>query len=321
MSVKGYLDSTELIKSIKRRGMVPTSQNTFQDTDFLALANEEMDIGVVPDILTTHEDYFLTSEEVLLTSSPDGIYDIPYRAIGNKLRDLAFKDTSGNIYEMSRIPVDNISDYQASWIETRVHKYYVKSNQIYLLPNLTYNMGGSLIFFFYLRPNHLVPVNEVGVIKSITPVVGGTEIVLNNWPSNFDLATSTVFDFIQVQTPFKSLDYDVSVISKNSGTKVLKFATADIPNKMEIGDHVALKGETCIPQLPQELHPVIAQRAAMRCLEAFKDTEGMAIAEKKLTEMEKNTDELINNRVEGSPLKIINRNSFIRIGRRRRRNY
>jgi hypothetical protein len=94
--VSFYYTSDELIKSIKLRASIPTSQNRFKNEDFLRFANEELSIALTTSIMKNHEDYFLYSEDVALTPSIRR-YQIPYRAIGNKLRDVSFVDSQGNV--------------------------------------------------------------------------------------------------------------------------------------------------------------------------------------------------------------------------------
>ena len=74
-------------------------------------------------------------------------------------------------------------------------------------------------------------------------------------------------------------------------------------------DLVTLAGETIIPQIPDELHSMLAQRVACRCLEALGDQQGLQAANLKLAEMEAKSATLINDRIESSPQKIVNRNS------------
>lgn len=93
---------------------------------------------------------------------------------------------------------------------------------------------------------------------------------------------------------------------------VLQPGTITIPEKLIVGDVIALPEETIIPQIPVELHSMLAQRAAMRCLEALGDSQGLQNAAAKLADMENKTGMLIDNRVESSPKKIRPRHTPIR---------
>lgn len=88
--------------------------------------------------------------------------------------------------------------------------------------------------------------------------------------------------------------------------------TITIPKKLNIDDVIALPEQTIIPQIPIELHAMLAQRCAMRCLEALNDISGLQAAQLKLQDMESKTAALINNRVESAPFKIVPRHSAIK---------
>jgi hypothetical protein len=305
--------SDTLINSIKIRAQVPTNQSTFRTDDFLQLANEEMVIGVVPSILSLHEDHYLTEDTIELEDGKSN-YAIPYRAIGNKVRDVKYQDNAGNIYELVRIDIESIVDYSNSSVSTMtgIRHYYLKGNEIILYPNLSGTATGSLLMSYYLRPNKLVKESRAGLITNIDRSSG--IITIDDMPDNF--STSVDYDFVMARSPHKVIDFDISASSVSSGAGTLTFALADIPDELVVGDYVMQAGEAIIPQLPTELHMVLAQRVACRCLEALGDTQGLANANTKLQEMEYKTGIIIDNRVEGSPQKVVNRTSFLRRSRR-----
>jgi hypothetical protein len=310
-----YLTSDSLIASIKRRAMLPTSNSTFQDDDFLAMANEEMNIGMVPSIIQMQQDYLLTTEVVPLTTNQSR-YKIPSRAIGNKLYDVMYKDTNGNFMEMTRIEKADLPAYNGPYTIGYARMFYVENGDIVIFPDVTGTPTGSLEMSFYIRPNQLVAESRVGVISAINTSTG--EITLENLPSVFNLSES--YDFIEVTSPHVLLSYDLVPTSINTTTKTITFNPAQLPDDLEVGDHIALANESMIPQIPSDLHVVLAHRVATRCLEALGDTQGLQNANAKLVEMESKSNTLINNRVSSAPQKIINRSSVLRdsIARRRR---
>ena len=72
-----YMDTTELLASIKRRANIPDNQNTYTNADLLAMANEELIAHVVPFFMGLHEDHLLFEEDVALVASQSD-YKIPY---------------------------------------------------------------------------------------------------------------------------------------------------------------------------------------------------------------------------------------------------
>lgn len=309
MATKSYMNSADLIRSAKSRALIPTAQSTFTDDDFLAFGNEEMSIGLVPDILINHEDYLMYTELIPLTANVTK-YDIPYRAIGNKLREVQYQDNAGNTYPMTRIGVADIPYYNLS-TNNNAYAFYVENNEICIVPqNLTPPYGSCLRMTYYMRPNQLVTLDQVAVVSSVDRTTGIVQLV--NLPIAFNV--SQKLDLIKVQSPNKTLDYDITPLAINSTSKTITFDLNDIPDALEAGDNIALAEQCCIPQVPSDLHVMLAHRIAMRCLDALGDTEGLQNAAAKLGEMKAGSNVLIDNRVEDAPRKVVNRNGFLRGG-------
>lgn len=317
-----YLTSDTLIESIKRRASIPSNQVTFLDADFLAFANEEMMVGLVPSILSVHEEYFVWSEEVPLVSGVSQ-YAIPYRAIGQKLRDVFYKDSNGNLFEMTRISPDNKSFFQGSQVISQLTTYYIQGNNIVMTPDVGTSATGSLVLTYYLRPSELVAESRVGIISSITVGASTTDFVVSSAGIPPSLTTSVYCDFYQARPGHKMRVFDILPSAVNTSTRTITFTNTDLPsgaNAIVVGDHLSLASECMIPMIPTELHSVLAQRVAARCVESMGDQAGLQAINLKLAEMENKTQSLIDNRVEGSPIKLVNYRNILRtskIGRRR----
>jgi hypothetical protein len=307
-----YFTSTDLLASIKRRASVPSSQNLFTDEDLLAFANEEIDIGLVPSIMRLHEDYLLYIQNVPFISGVRS-YELPERAIGNKLRDVYFKTSDNNRVETTRINVEDISNYNGTYYNNRMFTYYLLNNTLEMLPNQTPG-NGTLEFYYYIRPNRLVKTDRTAEIRSIDRTTG--VITLKTVPTVF--STTELFDLVSSKSPHKTLLIDMPILNMNTTLKTVTVDPTLIPTTLRVGDFLNLAKETSIPQVPSDLHAILAHRVAMRCLEAMGDNEGLSIANAKLQEMEDRTGNLIDNRVEGSPQKVINRNGILRNGLLRR---
>ena len=310
-TVKAGLTTTALLKSIKRRAMIPDNQSTFSDQDLIDLMNEEMMIGLVPSVLQMKDEYFLFKEIVSLVNNKSN-YPVPERSLGSKLREVCFRDLQGNEYEMTQIAVDDRYDYLANVVEfSSFRRFYMSGSDLVLFPNVGPNVTGYLSFYYYMRPNSLVKDNEVATITAMDKVNG--TITVSSIPSAFN--TSLKFDMIRAKSPHNILSIDVDFTNINSTTKIITLAAADIPYDLEVGDFLAIAGQTCVPNVPTELHMILAHRAAQRVLEAIGDTQGLANAAAKLQEMEQKTGILVDNRVEGAPRKIVSRAIMTGLGR------
>lgn len=304
-----YLDSTTLIDSVKRRINIPESQSTFTADDILAFANEELALSIVPAIMSLHEDYLLFNNDVPLQTNKSE-YVIPYRAVGNKLYDLQFIDNNHQVFPMARGTAADQPYYEGSGAVGTQYNYYVKNNRVILMPIIdgSTNPTGSLRFLYYIRPNSLVPTNQVGVITSIDTVTG--IITVSSVPDAF--STNMLFDFYKAQSPHNILSIDNQLISINGTLKTIQINPDLIPDELTVGDHISLATESCIPNIPSDLHVFLAQKVAERILEAQGDSEGLQNAKAKSAEMEIRAGTIIDNRVEESPFKVINRNGPLR---------
>ena len=301
------MTSNDLIRSLKRRAMIPTDQSTFSPDDFLEILNEEISTGILPYLLEQHEEHLVNFVELDVTESNE--YVIPYRAVGNKLRDVSYIDSSGNPYELSRVSLEEISDYSSNASYGQSGVFYLENNKI-VIPNLSAQPGAKLRMYFYLRPSSLVLLESTGKITAIA--VGATETVLtlDNFPENF--SNDIKYDIVGSESPNKLKKFDIIKVTANSVTKSVTILNADLPSDLTQGDYLCQAEESPYAQMPTELHVILAQRGAVYCLESLGDTEGLTNATRRLTMMEKGVTNLIENRVEGAPQKIKTRHSPLR---------
>jgi hypothetical protein len=433
-----YYTSEALIDSVKRRINIPTNQNTFTDTDILNFADEELALSLVPSIMSLHENYLLYEQITPLIANQNE-YLIPYRAVGNKLYDLQFKDQNHNFLPMSQTTWSDEPNYNGAYTTNLIYAYYVRNNRVGLLPTFEGLTSGqaALRFMYFIRPSALVPSANVCVITNID-LVSGT-INFSNVPTNY--STSTKVDFYQFNSPHSILNIDVLPTSVSSTTNTMTFnvgntvttlspglaidafpggyilisdtnnndqyflwfnnvwngtsfvsapipsgadtigrtgievdltgaitafqistaiaavlpspqftsafngtsliittgpgagtsvgsapwgndtfnlsyvtTPSDIPRFLVVGDHVALAEQCCIPQVPSDLHVYLAQKTAERILESQGDAQGLALAQQKSKEMEFRAGTIIDNRVDESPPKLVNRHGILRSG-------
>lgn len=311
MAIKTGMTVSELLKSIKSRMMLPEANSTFSDDDLISFANEEILIGLVPSILQMKDDY-LTAKAITSINSPQVKYALPERSLGNKLRDVAYSSDGINEYEMTQINSDE--KYSGIGMTTNtgyMRQFYMQGDSIVLYPDINSTVQGFLYFYYYMRPNTLVKEAAVATISGIDRTAG--TITVSNLPTTYLI--SSTFDFIKRNSPHSIMSkkkgipaIDIAISNIQSSAKVITLASVeDIPYELQIGDYIALAGETCIPNVPTELHVVLAQRVACRVLEAIGDTAGLANADKKLQEMEGKTGILLDDRCEGAVHKVRNR--------------
>jgi hypothetical protein len=280
--------------------------------------NEELGIHILPMVLRAHEEYYVIDEDQSLSACTIR-YKIPYRAVGNKLRDVQFIDNAGTQYEMTRVSLEDRPEYQGNYTNNQFLTFYLESDSIVLMQNQISN--GSIRSSYYLRPNELVKDERAGTITNIAVGVCTTVFTVCPFPIHF--SCTTIFDFVQGKSPNTILGFDRSICAVDSSAKTLTFCNCDLTTidlfsitpkalTFAVGDYIMKQEESIVPQLPTELQPILAQRTAIKMLEALGDVEGMKMAQNELERMEYNAMTLIDNRVEGAPQKITNRHSILK---------
>ena len=289
------LTTTGLIDKLKKRGMIPTSQQTFQNSDFLNFLDDELKHYIVPLVMSTREEYFvkITDETIGSTTS----FDVPERAIGGKLRDLK-RVSSNNVYSIPRINSDDIQRFNdISLVE---NGFYLESNLIKLLGS--FNTADELRISFFRRPNTLVLQSSCALVTSIS----GNDVTCSSMPTTWD--TDDLFDVIRGKSQFSSRGDDQSVTALDTSAKTLSFTSA--PSGIVAGDWICLAKESPIPQIPYECFPLLVLKTAAVVTRSIGDDKGAKAKEEKCTEMRDSILGLLSERVEGEPQKIVNNHNL-----------
>lgn len=293
---------TSLIASVKRRCSVPTAQSLFENTDFAALLSEEMQSVIVPLILSEQEDYFIHYKDYTIDGSTKE-FRVPDRAIGGKLKNLGFYNSAADSLDLRpRLSIEDYGNRRGNFIHD-LTGYYLQDNKIVFNPAPT-NSGDKLRVYYYRRPSNLVQISEAGKITAIDTTA--KQVTINTLQTGW--GTSNTFDLIRGKGMFQSLGDDLTITGIESSS-TLTF-TDDLPTDLSVGDYVALAGKSPIAQIPYEAHHLLSQLGAIKINEALGDLQGMQMAQSKYDVLVNAMLRSINNRVDGSPRKVVNRNGI-----------
>jgi len=168
-----------------------------------------------------------------------------------------------------------------------------------------------------------VALNEAAI--SVSPLFGFN--VQTTSPSLFS-TVGTKIDFLQTKPGHKTYVFDIrtkAFTTLSDGVCNIKvtytdllvplsngFGFAPLMGGYQVGDYICLAGESIIPQLPPDLHNMLAEKTAARILASLGDQAGLAIANEKIKEMEYRQGNLLDDRVDGAPQKITARHSILR---------
>lgn len=313
------LTGDKMIKSVRQRTMCPDDTSIFTDDDILDLIDEEMTSQVLDKLTKLHGENLTISVDI--PRNNNGTYTIPHRALGNKLRDVSIVQNN-NVYEMSQIGIGELPDY-SGYNQTTYQRdiFYVENNKVKIVNNqIGYD---SIRMRYMLRPNTLTKVEKAGVISAITADENAGTVVLDLSQAGKNFTSGDLYDIVGKKTPNKIRKFDLTPTdyTKLTNSASITFAYSDLEDileDLEVGDYVTIAEETPVPNIPTEMHPLLAQAAAVQILESLTDTEALQNAERRLDKIVAAVQELIDDRVELAPKKIKPRNGALQsqIGRR-----
>lgn len=289
--------TTGLLASIKRRGMLPSTSETLSNSDFLELATEELQTYVMEALLAAGEDYALDDYDISTTASTSS-YALPQRASASLIRSVLYNSGNGTYAPLQRITPERV----ASFSSTSAHPeaFVLEDDRIILVP--TPSSTGTLRLKHPRRPGKLVTTSAVATIASID--AGRTVITTSSTiPSSF--TTGLLVDVVDEKPGFGTLALESTTTATTSGTTIT--LTTALSSTVTAGDYVCLAGESPVPQIPVELHPLLAQRTAAVALRALGDSKANQ-ADAAVERMRALAVSMLNPRTKGSPQYIINRN-------------
>jgi hypothetical protein len=133
------------------------------------------------------------------------------------------------------------------------------------------------------------------------------------------ITNSSIIDFLQTKGGHRTYSIDIELGASAISGNVINFDAGVIPTNFVIGDYICLANESIIPQIPSDLHSLLAERTCERMLMSIGDVQGSQISAQKVAQLEKQQAAMVDNRVEGAPLKLVNRFSPLRLNKRWRR--
>ncbi len=295
-------DSDELIDNIKRRCSVPTSQLTYTDADFVALANDELRDEIIPLMMSVREEYFVDHVDSVIPS--DGIIAFPEHAIGAKLRSVCIvQQTSPMILRnLPRIDLDVIAGIGSGSVASG---FYIEGNNLKLYPNADGLTGQTIRVYFFKRSLVLAAPTAYAKITAID--AGTNTITISRTPSGW--ATNTILNSVSSQPNFGVTNEESVIVSVSSPDVVVSTVVG-----MAVGDWISDQGYSAVPQAPIEAHGYLAQLTAAKCLEGLGDREGMKAALEKADKLKIGLLTVISQRVDGSVKKVVAAGGGLRYG-------
>jgi hypothetical protein len=287
-----------LVEDIKVICSLPVSAALVDDSEIRKYLTEQQEAEVVPLINSLRSEYFVITEDVPLVTNVFE-YQIPTRAIGNKLRDICLVDTNGFEIDLPQLDPSQIKVKRGPvGIALPYFRwgYYLKYNKAVLYfgsPGSELTGFPTLRFKYYRKPNHLT--NEYSVITGL-PAANQAAVTI---VSIFDEGDEV--DIIDSHPIFVSKQ-DNAVIDTIAGNTIT--FVDDLPSTVAIGDVICATNFTYYPQLPVESWNLLKYLAAEKVFGNLGDPNGLVTAANEIQSQKKAFLNEFSPRNEGTSIKI-----------------
>lgn len=293
--------ANDLMADVKRNSNVPTSQITFLNTDFYALADNSIRSKMIPLILKHCEEFYVYPLNYSITANQVN-YAIPPRAINMMLRSVQIVSASnGDVrVNLERLNIEDLYAGISGNARVLVQKngYYLEGNNVCLYPTPV-QTNSILRLNYFIRPGQLVDTTTCAQVSSVNLIAN--TITCTSVPAAY--STLNTFDIVKAQPGFDYTAIDQAVTSIIAG--VITFTSA-LPTNISAGDWICLAGTSCVVQVPVELQPLLTQYVVVRVLSAQGDDKALKAALAELESLEKNAGLLLAPRVQGSVKRVVN---------------
>lgn len=294
-----------LVKSVQRRILLPLSENTLTQEALIELLDEEMRTTIVPLVLAAKEEFYVQNYDQTPVQGTYN-YTIPARAAFATWRDVVWVDPNGNEIAMTELAPEYVKiTYPAGNLPPMYTFGFILQNDQIILwpPSSTVPVNYTLRMKIKRRPNHLTDVANCGQITAINT---GTKQVTLDDDGDGTWTTSTTFDLIPNSPQFTSLGDDLTISAINTSTNVLTF-TDTLPEDLAVGDWVCPATLSCVPQIPYDMFPLLAQRGVIKALESLGDNQGLQVAERQYQDMAADFARTVSPRIAGTRKALVNR--------------
>lgn len=284
----------DMIAVVKRKAMLPASQQLFSDDDLVDYIADEMSSVLLPKTMSIREEYFVDRLDVTFVTD-QVFYDLPSRAVGAKIRDIVLVTDDGTEINVPRLTSEEIS--KSRGIGASTFGFFFEGNKIGFHP-VNNNPTTSFRIKYFRRPNHPVLEKNAGQVLSwntTTKIVTLSRAIPN-------LAVNGYVDIMDSNSPYGPVADSVQVTAI-AGNTITVESTFDF-TVLTVGDWVTLEYHAPVIQMPTEAHEVIIQSAVTSVLSSMQDP-GTKIASELYQQKLMNYLDMMKDRVEGEPKRIV----------------
>ena len=257
------------IDRVAVKAAIPIGQTTYTEAELLDLANQELQSTILPEILRTREDYYLTQQQISVKAGQESI-PMPERAVAGKINDVQIVE-SNERRSIPRITTSEITGTQ----EGSPESFYFRGPYLGLNPIPSRDI--EIIVSYYSRPSALI-IPEYGYTLLDIVVDSSGEPYYNVDSKVTNLHDNEKVDFINSSGLHHTLYQDIEIDYIDEGTRVYLI---DPPANIPIGSIMVPAGQSPFIQCPQELYPWLEELVVVKIHESNGDFQAMKLAQEK----------------------------------------
>lgn len=279
----------DLLRIIKARAFIPISQETFSDTNLLDMATDELHSSVVPEVLATREEWYVTPYSVPVAFDTRAV-EIPSRSIGGSLREVSFTD-GGLERNLARL---SLEDRHNQTLSGPLSAFYIQGNDVMLFGSQT----GTLNMYFNCRPGRLIATNMAAKITAVDLI--SKILTVDTVPAEW--VTGALLDVVKAKPHFEYKNLSLTVV--NISGQNIEFAET-LADDIAVGDWVCPEDTSPAPQIPVEWFQYLAECVVMQVFLSQGDKEAADQSEKKMEKLKKSALSLMSPRVQGEARRLV----------------
>lgn len=260
--------TSDLLTKVRLYGRLRDTDVDYTDANLLAIADDLITSKFSEVMAGARQGHWLASEDSTITAAQSD-YRLPKRALADCIVDVNVVDAQGVARPLAGpLPQSEIGTYTIATSGTP-HAFAVVGNVVRLLPTPSVTQD-TLRIRYLIRRSKLVTVASAGLITAINT---GTRVVTcSSVPASW--TTSSRFDFVQAEPGFEHLGTDRTISAVVTGASGTLTFSATLPTDLAVGDYVALRWQTPVVQLPDEMHGALANLVASHVLIQTGDRSG-----------------------------------------------
>lgn len=299
------LTTDDLVTAVRRKGQIPDASD-YTDAEILAEADDVISGRLTEAIAGLSNGFYVRCLDITMVAAT-ARYALPTRAVADTIEHVAVLQSDGTERPLSRLR--NSDAMYVTGSSGTPYNYTIEGADLLLYPIPT--TAETIRVRYMLRRSTLVTTASCAAVSAITLVSYQLTSLVK--PSGF--AADVACDVIRPTVPFTTALFSgvLDTVSAPPSPYNYLFDGGTDLSSVAIGDYICIAGNTCVIQLPIELHAALSNATAAAILGQRGFTLGMQTLDAFAARDIEAYKRMAAQRVKNAPVTFVNRNSMLRL--------